>query len=314
MKKLLKLLFITLILVCILAAAAYLYLRSLPAPNPGPGDGSTCEHVYTETATAFYLNTAATCEAPATYFKSCKLCGEKSTETFNHGKTAPHTLEEIIDDSHIKFYADCSYGAEYYMTCSVCGQHDENETFTYGDPLSHNFQKIQDRAYMLNGASCTQAARFYVSCTLCGARGSEIFTVGQADGHHFEDVAESAPTATEHGKIAHKVCTVCTLTFDMEENLMPNVPIIHSFTDFFDEAENEHFHYCQVPGCEEKSCVGEHTYSGDCDAYCNECNLVRKVETLHIDENNDGLCDVCGEPVLLPEPPKEDDTSDFDPF
>ena len=315
--KFAKILLVALALACMLSLAGCSLLgggpEPEPDPDPNPGTNDTCEHVFTEKASSAYLCAAATCESPATYFKSCKLCGVKSTDTFLSGKAAAHKLVQIVADEHVKFPADCSYGAEYYMTCSVCGQHSE-ETFMDGEPLTHNFQQVQDRAYMLNGASCTQAARYYESCTLCGAKSSTIFTVGHADGHHFETVEETAPTATAHGKVTHKVCTVCTLTFDLEENSLPNVPIIHSFSTFFEEEEGEHFHACLVDGCVERTDVAAHTYGADCDAHCNVCELTRTVEADHADENGDGFCDVCAEPVLLPEPPKEDDTSDFDPF
>lgn len=316
--KFTKILLVALALVCLMTLAGCQLIPTptpTPDPDPNPDTNDTCEHQFTEKVTAAFLNTAATCEAPATYFKSCKLCGAKGTETFSSGRPSAHTLEEIVADEHIKIPADCAYGAEYYMTCSVCGQHGD-ETFMYGDPLQHDYQEVQDRAFMLNGASCTQAARYYVSCTLCGARGTTIFTVGHADGHKFETVEETAATATTHGKVAHKVCTVCTATFDLDENLLSNVPIIHNFTNFFDEDPETgvHFHYCQIPECEAREYEGGHVYTGDCDQYCDDCNLTREVEVEHTDENGDGLCDVCTEPLPLPEPPKEDDTSDFDPF
>ena len=318
--KFTKILLVAFALACMLSLTGCNILGLIggqdPTPDPGPGEqpgDTTCQHEFTDKVTAAYLNTAATCEAPATYFKSCKKCGAKGTDTFRYGNPAPHTLEEVIADEHIKIAADCAYGAEYYMTCSVCGQHGD-ETFMYGDPLQHDYQEVQDRAFMLNGASCTQAARYYESCTLCGAKGTKIFTVGHAEGHKFEEVAETAATMTTHGKVAHKVCTVCTLTFDLEENPLSNVPVIHNYTDFYDEEEGKHFHYCQIPNCEERECVGDHVYGGDCDPYCEDCNLVREVEVEHVDENGDTFCDVCLEPMPLPEPPKEDDTSDFDPF
>lgn len=51
----------------------------------------TCKHgEWVETVSDFYLKTAATCTAPAVYYKSCKLCGAKGTETFTSGNSLGH--------------------------------------------------------------------------------------------------------------------------------------------------------------------------------------------------------------------------------
>lgn len=48
------------------------------------------EHKFTsETVDAKYLASAATCAAPAKYFKSCTVCGEKGTDTFESGAKDP---------------------------------------------------------------------------------------------------------------------------------------------------------------------------------------------------------------------------------
>ena len=51
----------------------------------------TCKHgEWIETVSDSYLKTAATCTAPAVYYKSCKLCGAKGTETFTSGNPLGH--------------------------------------------------------------------------------------------------------------------------------------------------------------------------------------------------------------------------------
>ena len=51
----------------------------------------TCKHgEWVETVSDSYLKAAATCTAPAVYYKSCKLCGAKGTETFTSGKPLGH--------------------------------------------------------------------------------------------------------------------------------------------------------------------------------------------------------------------------------
>ncbi len=46
---------------------------------------SNCEHVFEENVTDDYLYSEANCTSPAIYYKSCRLCGEKSKETFTDG-------------------------------------------------------------------------------------------------------------------------------------------------------------------------------------------------------------------------------------
>ena len=51
----------------------------------------TCKHgEWVETVSDSYLKTAATCTAPAVYYKSCKLCGAKGTETFTSRNPLGH--------------------------------------------------------------------------------------------------------------------------------------------------------------------------------------------------------------------------------
>lgn len=51
----------------------------------------TCKHgEWVETVSDSYLKTAATCTAPAVYYKSCKLCGAKGTEAFTSGNPLGH--------------------------------------------------------------------------------------------------------------------------------------------------------------------------------------------------------------------------------
>lgn len=47
--------------------------------------GKLGAHNYTETAESKYLKSAATCVSKAVYYKSCSVCGEKGTETFEAG-------------------------------------------------------------------------------------------------------------------------------------------------------------------------------------------------------------------------------------
>ena len=47
---------------------------------------NTCDHIYVENAVKEYLISEATCNYSAKYYKSCKLCGQKSDMTFIKGE------------------------------------------------------------------------------------------------------------------------------------------------------------------------------------------------------------------------------------
>ena len=80
--------------------------------------GELAPHVFDQkVATAEYLASEATCTQKATYYYSC-VCGEKGTETFEHGELAEHTAVEI---SAVE--ATCTQsGMTAGSKCSVCGE------------------------------------------------------------------------------------------------------------------------------------------------------------------------------------------------
>ena len=86
-----KIALILLVLVCVFAIVAC--------------SDNVCNHVYTEKADATYLKSAATCTEKAVYYKSCSLCGEKDTATFEYGEALGH-----------------AYGDDDDGKCTVCGQ------------------------------------------------------------------------------------------------------------------------------------------------------------------------------------------------
>ena len=94
-----------------------------------------------EVATDAYKASDATCTAKATYYKSC-ACGEKGTETFEHGELAEHNWTP----------ATCTAP----KTCSVCQA-------TEGDPLGHT----QGTEWKYN------STYHWHVCTECGAKTDE---------------------------------------------------------------------------------------------------------------------------------------------
>lgn len=67
-----------------------------------------------QVATDEYLKDAATCTSKATYYYSCE-CGEKDTETFEHGLVLGHKY-----GSNITISGDITEGYMVMLTCETC--------------------------------------------------------------------------------------------------------------------------------------------------------------------------------------------------
>ena len=144
-----------------------------------------------------YLKSAATCTAKAVYYKSCAICGEKGTETFEYGEKDPDNHTGVLSDwqhdgeNHWKVYSCCQAEAERAAhhggtaSCTkkaVC----EDCKAEYGDLLPHDFTAEQaEEKYLKFAATCTEKAVYYKSCTVCGEKSTETFEYGNPLGHDY---------------------------------------------------------------------------------------------------------------------------------
>ena len=97
-----KIALILLMLVCVFAIVA--------CSDKVDTNDDVCNHIYTEKADATYLKSAATCTEKAVYYKSCSLCGEKDTATFEYGEALGHS-----------YSAEWSYNSKYHWKVVTCG-------------------------------------------------------------------------------------------------------------------------------------------------------------------------------------------------
>jgi len=108
---------------------------------------SKLDHTYDKKVIdAKYLLEPASCESKAIYYYSCD-CGEKGTETFEHGDPLGHNYGTLIKETE----STCSNrGLKSHYHCDRCEEYfDENKVkVTYEsllkDPVSHNYQLTQD--------------------------------------------------------------------------------------------------------------------------------------------------------------------------
>ena len=204
----------------------------------GQAYGQFAAHDFTaEVVEEKYLKSAATCTEKAVYYKSCTVCGEKGTETFEVGNILGHDWGEWQPNGNGIHSRICKRNATHKETvscsggtatcqakavCSVCGQE-------YGQLAAHDFTaEVAEEQYLKSAATCTEKATYYKSCTVCGEKGTETFEVGNILGHdwgewqsngndthsrictrnsgHKETVNCSGGTATCQAKA---VCAVC---------------------------------------------------------------------------------------------------------
>ncbi len=204
----------------------------------GQAYGQFAAHDFTaEVVEEKYLKSAATCTEKAVYYKSCTVCGEKGTETFEVGNILGHDWGEWQPNGNGIHSRICKRNATHKETvscsggtatcqakavCSVCGQE-------YGQLAAHGFTaEVAEEKYLKSAATCTEKATYYKSCTVCGEKGTETFEVGNILGHdwgewqsngndthsrictrnsgHKETVNCSGGTATCQAKA---VCAVC---------------------------------------------------------------------------------------------------------
>lgn len=108
-----------------------------------------------EVATDAYKATEASCIAKATYYKSC-ACGEKGSETFEHGELADHTEGSVwITDSE-----------NHWHVCAVTGC----EVVIEGSKAAHTY----DSGEITKAATETETGIKTYTCTVCGAIKTEV--------------------------------------------------------------------------------------------------------------------------------------------
>ena len=162
----------------------------------GAAYGGLGAHSFTEKVAEQYLKSAATCTAKAVYYKSCSVCGEKGTETFEIGNALGHDWGEWqsngngththvckTDESHTETVS-CSGGTATCTAKAVC----EDCKAEYGDLAAHNFTaEVVDAKYLKSAATCTAKAVYYKSCTFCGEKGTETFETGNVLDHDWDE-------------------------------------------------------------------------------------------------------------------------------
>lgn len=165
----------------------------------GAAYGGFGAHQYVEKADAQYLKSAATCVSKAVYYKSCSVCGEKSTETFSYGKVNP---ENHTGGTYVKNQKEATCYEEGYtgdICCSDCKAvitagtvieiNAHNPASVWSTDENYHWKECQtvgcgniiDKAEHTGGeATCTKRA----ICEVCGVEYGTI----NADNHKNTEI------------------------------------------------------------------------------------------------------------------------------
>ena len=183
--------------------------------------GELGNHKFTETVSKMYLKSAATCQSPAVYYKSCLVCDEKSSETFEYGEK---DFSNHIGNTYLVGQKEATCYAEGYTGdtyCSTCNHEIErgtsiaknahnpasvwttDETDHWKECQTVGCGNIIDKAHHSGGeATCVNKA----ICEVCKI---EYGDVDATNHKHTEVRGATDPTCCEAGYTGDKWCTDC---------------------------------------------------------------------------------------------------------
>ena len=286
---------------------------------------ATCEHTnekvqvgdHTWNPGVITTQPTATTKGVKTY--TCSVCGATKTEevepsthqhTFStawqgnstyhwHPATCEHTNvvsglgEHNWNAGVVNVWPTHTTTGQKTYTCQTCGA-TKTETLNQ----THTFdQMVASSAYLKSNATCTSPAVYYKSCS-CGAKGTETFTYGSALGH------TASGTWGKDANYHWNVCSRCGAKGDL---------VAHSFDSagkctvcgYSKEESHVHSsHLTRVPAKAATCTTDGNTayYVCDCGAWFTDVTCTTPITdqqsvvipaTGHVDQNNDGRCDVC---------------------
>ncbi len=178
-------------------------------------------HSYAEKVDAKYLKTAATCSSKAVYYKSCSVCGEKSSDTFEAGG---FDAKNHVGETYLKDKKDATCTSEGYTGDTYCSSCDvilekgaaiektpHNPSSSWSSDGNYHWKECQnsgcgnvtDKAAHSGGsATCTKKA----VCSVCGKEYGDV----DANKHINTEIRGAKPaTEEETGYTGDTYCKDC---------------------------------------------------------------------------------------------------------
>ena len=217
--------------------------------------GELGNHKFTETVSKMYLKSAATCQSPAVYYKSCLVCDEKSSETFEYGEK---DFSNHIGNTYLVGQKEATCYAEGYTGdtyCSTCNHEIErgtsiaknahnpasvwttDETDHWKECQTVGCGNIIDKAHHSGGeATCVNKA----ICEVCKI---EYGDVDATNHKHTEVRGAKDATCCEKGYTGDTYCTDCNALISSGAE----IPATGNHTDVDGKWESDgenHWHIC----------------------------------------------------------------------
>ena len=217
--------------------------------------GKLDNHKFTETVSKMYLKSAATCQSPAVYYKSCLVCDEKSSETFEYGEK---DFSNHIGNTYLVGQKEATCYAEGYTGdtyCSTCNHEIErgtsiaknahnpasvwttDETDHWKECQTVGCGNIIDKAHHSGGeATCVNKA----ICEVCKI---EYGDVDATNHKHTEVRGAKDATCCEKGYTGDTYCTDCNALISSGAE----IPATGNHTDVDGKWESDgenHWHTC----------------------------------------------------------------------
>ena len=217
--------------------------------------GELGNHKFTETVSKMYLKSAATCQSPAVYYKSCLVCDEKSSETFEYGEK---DFSNHIGNTYLVGQKEATCYAEGYTGdtyCSTCNHEIErgtsiaknahnpasvwttDETDHWKECQTVGCGNIIDKAHHSGGeATCVNKA----ICEVCKI---EYGDVDATNHKHTEVRGAKDATCCEKGYTGDTYCTDCNALISSGAE----IPATSNHTDVDGKWESDgenHWHTC----------------------------------------------------------------------
>jgi len=183
-------------------------------------------HAWAEVVDEKYLVSEATCTAKAVYNKSCSVCGEAGTETFETGDVLAHTWVETADEKYLVSAATCEAKAVYNKSCSACGEASD-ETFEAGELAPHDLKENPaveatcDAEGSIANWSCSVCEKIFKDAEAKEEVTAEELVVEKVE-HKYGDwkVVTEATTVDKGSK--EKVCEICG------DKIVEEIPVLEA--------------------------------------------------------------------------------------
>lgn len=223
----------------------------------GASYGDFADHNYVEKAESQYLKSAATCVSKAVYYKSCSVCGVKSTETFEYGEVDPsnHKHTEV---RNAKSATCCEAGYTGDTWCTDCntkiasgkaipatGNHVDVDGKWESDGTNHWHTcyfgtKFNVTAHSGGEATCKDKA----VCSVCKTAYGKLNASNHKGTTYLKDQKEA--TCYEEGYTGDTYCSDCNVKIKDGTVIAKTA---HNPASVWTTDETDHWKVCQTVGC-----------------------------------------------------------------